>query len=65
MSDLDASRAATCDAAEAIGRSDLGRLAPGAVTDVVLLRRDPMDDVVIAVAGVAAVVRDGRLGFET
>jgi imidazolonepropionase-like amidohydrolase len=38
-------RAATIDAARALGVDDIGRLTPGAWADVVVLDRDPLDDV--------------------
>jgi imidazolonepropionase-like amidohydrolase len=38
-------RAATIDAARTLGVDDIGRLTPGAWADVVVLDRDPLDDV--------------------
>jgi len=35
---------ATAGAADVLGRSDLGRLEPSAVADLILLARDPLDD---------------------
>ena len=37
-------RAATEVAAQALGRSDLGRVASGAKADLVLLAQDPLED---------------------
>lgn len=60
LSPAEALRAATETAAEAIGRPDLGRLAPGATADIVLLGRNPLQDVT-AIADVVAVIQGGRL----
>ena len=38
-------RSATTNGAQALGRSDLGAIAPGKLADVVLLDADPLDDV--------------------
>ncbi|MFJ2815321.1 amidohydrolase family protein [Streptomyces sp. NPDC087294] len=45
MSPLRALRAATCVAAELLGRPDLGRIAPGSTADLVALRGDPFRDI--------------------
>ena len=46
MSNLDALRAATLTGAEAIGRAqDLGSLEPGKLADLVVLDKDPLDDI--------------------
>lgn len=52
-------RAATCAAGGALGRSDLGRLTPGAVADLVLLNANPVDRIV-GPDDVIAVVQAGR-----
>ena len=41
---LEVLRAATHDAARALGRSDLGQLKPGAVADLLVLSKDPAKD---------------------
>ena len=60
LSDTDALRTATCVAADALRRPDLGRIQPNATADIVLLRGNPLEDI-SAIRDVAAVVRDGRL----
>jgi imidazolonepropionase-like amidohydrolase len=45
MSPLDALRAATCKAADALGRDDLGDLSPGCAADLLLLEGNPAEDV--------------------
>ena len=58
---LAALRAATSGGAAALGRSDLGRLAPGAVADLLLVDGDPLADprVLLRPARLHIVVRDG------
>ncbi len=53
-------RAATAAAADTLGRADLGRVAPGALADLVLVRGDPLRRLADARA-VRAVVVGGRL----
>lgn len=53
-------RAATAGAADTLGRRDLGRIAPGAAADLVLVRGNPFRRLADARA-VAAVVSRGRL----
>jgi imidazolonepropionase-like amidohydrolase len=54
--------AATSDAARAIGRPDLGRIAPGAAADFVVLRGRPWEDIAaLTPANIVAVVSRGRL----
>jgi imidazolonepropionase-like amidohydrolase len=62
FSNREALMTATINAAKALGRPDLGRLAIGSTADVILLRANPLEDLE-ALAEVAAVVRDGRLLF--
>ncbi len=59
LSPMAALRAATATAADALGRSDLGRLQPGCAADLLLLDEDPLQDL-RAVQRVAAVLRAGR-----
>ncbi|MER7278767.1 amidohydrolase family protein [Dactylosporangium sp. NPDC000244] len=55
---LRALRAATSTAADLLGRSDLGRIEPGAVADLIALPGDPFDDI-DATAAVDFVMRGG------
>jgi imidazolonepropionase-like amidohydrolase len=57
---MDVLRCATARAAEALGRDDLGTIAPGKRADVLLLRRNPLDDV-SALRDIERVVADGRV----
>jgi len=52
--------AATSHAADALGRADLGRLRPGAVADLLVLARDPAEDV-SNLRSLVRVVRAGTL----
>ena len=45
MTPLDAIRAATVNAADLLGASDRGRIAPGLLADVVAVRGNPLEDV--------------------
>ena len=45
MTPLEAIQAATVNAAQALGRSDVGRIAPGAYGDMVAVSGDPLADV--------------------
>jgi imidazolonepropionase-like amidohydrolase len=61
MTPLEAIRAATSSAAEALGRTgDVGALAPGHYADIVAVEGDPLQDVTV-LTRVAAVVKGGRL----
>jgi hypothetical protein len=60
LSNMDVLRAATSRAAEALGRNDLGSIVPGKRADVLLLRRDPLDDV-SALRDIECVIHDGRI----
>jgi imidazolonepropionase-like amidohydrolase len=56
---LDAIRSATITAAELMGRTDVGVLAPGRFADLVVLPRDPLDDVEV-LREPTAVFKGGR-----
>ena len=53
-------RAATAGAADALGRSDLGRIAPGAIADLVLVSGNPLRRLG-ALRAIRAVIVAGRL----
>lgn len=55
---LEALQAATCEAAEALGRPELGALRPGGPADVILVSANPAEDV-RALEHVDVVIRDG------
>jgi len=59
----EALRAATSLAADLLERGDLGRLAPGAVADLVALDGDPLADPA-ALRRVALVVQEGRVAVD-
>ncbi len=58
---LAALRAATTGGAAALGRGDIGRLAPGAAADLVVLDGDPLADsrLLVRPARMHLVLRDG------
>lgn len=61
MTPIDAIRAATVKAAEALGRAnDVGQIAPGLYADMVAVAGDPTRDVTV-LQGVKAVVKGGEL----
>ncbi|MEX2159156.1 MAG: amidohydrolase family protein [Dehalococcoidia bacterium] len=60
LSNMDVLRCATARAAEALGRDDLGTIEPGKRADVLLLRRNPLDDI-SALHDIERVVADGRV----
>jgi imidazolonepropionase-like amidohydrolase len=60
MSPVEALRAATCDAADVLGRTDLGRLAPGMSADALMLSSNPLDDLA-ALADVRFVLQRGTV----
>ncbi len=62
MTPLEALRAATSVAAEIIEMPNLGKLEEGCIADIVLLRRNPLENI-DAVKDVVAVIREGRLMF--
>src|SRR5436190_16327815 len=60
MSPLDALRTATVNAAELLGRPDLGTVEAGALADFVVLRGDPLENIA-ALRGVETVVARGSV----
>ncbi|WP_353199165.1 amidohydrolase family protein [Sandarakinorhabdus sp.] len=58
MTPIDAIRAATIRAAEALGRSDVGQIAPGRHADIIAVAGDPTRDVTL-LRDVKAVVKGG------
>ncbi len=56
-------RSATSEAAGALGRDDLGVLAPGKAADLLAVRGNPLEDL-RALLDVAAVVARGRVVHE-
>jgi len=64
MKPLETLKAATSIAADVIGMPELGRLESNKVADIVLLHKNPLENVE-AVGAVAAVIRDGFLVYET
>jgi imidazolonepropionase-like amidohydrolase len=60
MSPIQAIRAATLSASEALGRSDVGVIAPGRYGDIIAVRGDPTADVTL-LEHVDAVIKGGKL----
>ena len=60
LSKMDVLRAATARAAEALRRDDLGTIEPGKCADLLLLRRNPLDDV-RALRDIERIVQDGNV----
>ena len=60
MSNMDVLRAATSSAARALWRDDLGEIAAGKRADLLLLRRNPLDDVG-ALREIHRVVHNGKV----
>ena len=60
MTPMQALASATSEAARALGRDDLGSVAPGHVADLVAVDRDPLKDVT-ALQCVAGVIQGGKL----
>jgi len=60
MTPLEAIQAATRNAADALGRRDVGRIASGAYGDLVAVSGDPLADVTV-LERPAAVIKSGRL----
>src|SRR5690349_17903715 len=60
MTPLQAIRAATTSAAEALGRNDVGALEPGRYGDIVAVKGDPLSNVSV-LEHVDAVIKGGEL----
>ena len=60
MTPIQAIRAATLSASEALGRSDVGMIAPGRYGDIIAVRGDPTADVTL-LEHVDAVIKGGKL----
>ena len=60
MTPLEAIRTATSNAAEALGRNDVGVIAPGRLGDIIAVPGDPLRDVRV-LERVQAVIKGGRL----
>ena len=60
MTPIQAIRAATTSASEALGRSEVGTIAPGAYGDIIAVKGDPTQDVTV-LEHVDAVIKGGRL----
>jgi imidazolonepropionase-like amidohydrolase len=60
MTPLEAIQSATRNAAQALGRSDVGRIAPGAYGDMVAVSGDPLADVTL-LEKVGSVIKGGRI----
>jgi imidazolonepropionase-like amidohydrolase len=65
LSELEAITAATAGGAAALGRSDLGRVTPGALADLVVVNGDPLSDLGVLTdrSRIAMVFRGGRLAL--
>jgi len=60
MTPIQAIRAATTSASEALGRSDVGAIEPGRWGDIIAVRGDPLANVAL-LEHVDAVIKDGQL----
>jgi len=60
MTPIEAIRSATVNAAEALGRSDVGTIEAGRHADLVAVKGDPLADVTV-LESVAAVLKGGEL----
>jgi imidazolonepropionase-like amidohydrolase len=60
MTPIQAIRAATTSASEALGRPEVGSLQPGAFGDIIAVRGDPLTNVAV-LEHVDAVVKGGKL----
>jgi imidazolonepropionase-like amidohydrolase len=60
MTPIQAIRAATMSASEALGRADVGAIAPGHYGDIIAVRGDPLANVAV-LEHVDAVIKGGRL----
>lgn len=61
LSNMELLRAATARAAEALWRDDLGTIEPGKQADLLLLRRNPLDDISALRNDIERVVQGGRV----
>ena len=62
MSPLDAIRTATVNAADLLGRPDLGNLRPGSRADLVAVEGNPLEDIT-ATERVGFVMKGGKVAF--
>jgi imidazolonepropionase-like amidohydrolase len=60
MTPMQAIQSATSEAAKALGKADVGSIAPGAFGDLIAVRGDPLKDV-SALEQVAGVIKGGKL----
>ncbi len=60
MTPMQAIRSATSEAAQALGKADVGSIAPGAWGDLVAVRGDPLKDIT-ALEHVDGVIKEGKL----
>jgi imidazolonepropionase-like amidohydrolase len=60
MTPLQAIRAATTSASQALGRSDVGSIAPGRYGDIIAVKGDPLQNVAV-LEHVDAVIKGGKL----
>jgi imidazolonepropionase-like amidohydrolase len=60
MTPIQAIRAATTSASEALGRPDVGSIAPGVYGDIIAVRGDPLQNVAL-LEHVDAVIKGGEL----
>ena len=60
MTPVQAIRAATSDAAVALGRNDVGVVEPGRYGDIIAVRGDPTQDVTL-LEHIDAVIKGGKL----
>ena len=60
MTPIQAIRAATASAAEALGRNDVGAIQPGRYGDIIAVRGDPLQNVAV-LEHVDAVIKGGKL----
>jgi imidazolonepropionase-like amidohydrolase len=60
MTPLQAIQAATANVAEALGRTDLGAIAPGRLADIVAVSGDPLREIA-AIERAEVVIKGGRV----
>lgn len=63
LTPLDALRAATVNAADLLGQPQLGRVAVGAMADLLILSRNPLEDIT-ALRDIRTVVSRGAIAFD-